>query len=110
MKAIIKKLLHEFLLAKGKFILCVLATAVSGWGISTVVYSYLMAERDFRVNFGETSPADIAITIDNYQPAIAAGLMEDSQVEDIERREMILSRVKNNKGVWMTLLLFGCED
>ncbi len=110
MTPVLKKLLGEFRQMKGKLLLCILATAVSAWGISSVFYGYLMAERDFKVNFGETRRADIVITIDQYSAAIGEKLLDDDAVLDVERREMVSSRIKNSKGVWMTLLLFGCED
>lgn len=66
MKVILWKLLSDFRLAKGQLLLLLLAASLSGWGISSVVYSYFMTERDFEENFVQTYPADMAVTIDNY--------------------------------------------
>ncbi|MBL7846229.1 MAG: ABC transporter permease [Cyclobacteriaceae bacterium] len=110
MRAIIKKLLREFWVAKGKFILCVLAAAVSGWGISSVTYSYLMTERDFHENFDATVPAHFSITVDGYTEAVKERIARHESVETVERREMLGGRIKNNKDVWMSLVVFGVED
>jgi putative ABC transport system permease protein len=110
MKAIIKKLLQEFWFAKGKFILCVLATAVSGWGISSVTYSYLMTERDFHTNFDATFPADLSLTINGYNDVLKRLITADESVRVMERREVLGGRIKNHKDVWMSFVVFGVED
>ena len=110
MKAIIRKLLQEFWLAKGKFILCVLATAVAGWGVSSVTYSYLMTERDFHINFDATFPAHMAITVDGYTDSVKQLITTHESVAGVERREMLGGRIKNSKDVWMSLVVFGVQD
>jgi putative ABC transport system permease protein len=110
MRVILWKLISDFRLAKGKLLLLIVAASLSGWGISTVVYSYFMSERDFQENFVQTYPADMTLVIDNYTPALEAAILADDNVVDIERREVISARIKNRHGAWIPVLLFAVED
>lgn len=110
MQVILSKLLRDCWLSKGKLLLMILAASLSSWGISSVVYSYVMAERDFEVNFARTFPADIEIVVDNYQMGLEGILLSDSNVIDVERREVLGGSIKNIRGEWMPLILFGVED
>jgi putative ABC transport system permease protein len=110
MKPIIKKLVHEFWLSKGKLLLCITASALSIWGISSVVYGYLMTERDFKINFGKTNPAHFAITVQGYSLKTDSILQNEKDISGFERREVVMSRIKDNKGLWMPLILQGVED
>ncbi len=110
MTVILIKLLKDFWAAKIKLILCLVAAGLSAWGISTVIYTYLMAERDFQVNFAQTFPADFEILIDDYSPKLDVLLLADEKVIDIERREIIGGRIKTVAGEWMPVLLFAAAD
>lgn len=110
MKAIIITLLKSFLLAKGKLLLCVLASILSTWGIGTILYSKVMTDRDFEQNFSASNPADIIITINNTSSTTIANLSSNNYVKRIERRETITGRIKNKNGSWMSLLIFACSD
>jgi putative ABC transport system permease protein len=110
MKTIVSKLLRDCWRSKGKLLLMVLAAGLSAWGISSVIYSYLMAERDFQVNFARTFPADIEIVVENYREGIEEQFLADENVIDIERREVLGGRIQYLKGEWMPFILFGVED
>jgi putative ABC transport system permease protein len=110
MKVILWKLIRDFRLAKVKLLLMLLAASLSGWGISSMVYSYFMSERDFEANFGQTYPADMSVLIENYTEELEARILEDPNVIDIERREVLGGRVKNKQGNWMPLVLFVLDD
>ena len=110
MKVILWKLLSDFRLAKGKLLLLLLAASLSGWGISSVVYSYFMTERDFEENFVQTYPADMAVTIDNYTEGLEEKFLADPNVIDIERREAISARIKDRQDNWMPMVLFAVDD
>lgn len=110
MRIILFKLLKDLRFAWGKVLLMILAAVLSSWGIGTVIYSYMMTERDFEVNFGRTFPADIEFTVKDYRPEVEKILLADTSVTDLERREVIGGRIKDLNGNWMPLLLFVTED
>ena len=110
MKVILQKLIKDFRLAKGKLILLLLAASLSGWGISSVVYSYFMTERDFKENFIETYPADMAVVVENYSERLEEMFLADRNVIDIERRDVISARIKNRQDSWMTMILYVVDD
>src|ERR1700738_4575836 len=110
MKAIIRKLLRDFWRSKSKFFLCVLASGICAWGISGVIYSYLMSERDFSENFFHSNPADFVMTIKKPDDHLLRVLREDAAIRDIERREIINARIKTKTGGWMPFTLFAVED
>src|SRR6266568_1007478 len=110
MKAIIINLLKSFWLAKGKLFLCVVASILSAWGISTMLYSKVMTDRDFEVNFNASNPADMILTISNPSAATISQLSSSEQVESLERREAITCRIKNKNGNWMSLLVFAGDN
>ncbi len=110
MKVILWKLIRDFGLAKGKLLLLLVAASLSGWGISSVVYSYFLTERDFKENFIQTYPADMAITVENYTEGLEEKLLADRNVIDIERREAIAARIKDRQGSWMPTVLFAVDD
>jgi len=107
---ILLKILKDFRLAKGKLILMLLAASISAWGISSVVYSYMMAERDFQVNFARTFPADFEIMVENYTQDLEDRFLADENVIDIERREAIGGRIRNRNGNWIPLILYAVDD
>jgi len=110
MKIILRKLIKDFRLAKVKLLLLLLAASLSGWGISSVTYSYFMTERDFKENFVQTHPADMAVTIENYTEGLEEKFLADQNVIDIERREAIAARIKDRQDSWMPLVLFAVDD
>ncbi len=110
MRVIISKLLKDCWLSKGKLLLMLVSAALSAWGISSMIYSYQMAERDFKVNFASTYPADIEVLIGNYQPGLEEKLLADLKIIDLERREVLGARIKNANGEWMPFVLYGAED
>lgn len=110
MKVILLKLIKDFRLAKGKLFLLILASALSGWGISVVIYSYFLTERDFEENFAKTYPADMTLVIDNYSEGLDAKLLEDPQVVDVERREAITARIKNSQDSWIPVIIYAIDD
>lgn len=110
MKIIFWKLIKDFRKSIEKFILFLLAASLSAWGISTVVYGYFMTERDFQENFEQTYPADIVVYIENYTDDIIKAFLSDPNVIDIERRELIQARIKNNQDSWMPFVIFAVED
>lgn len=110
MKAIIISLLKSFRLAKVKLILCVLAAALSAWGISTIVYGYIMTNRDFYENFVRSNPADLILKIESPDDALIEKIRSNDKVAQMERREAISARVKNANGNWMFIMIFGAPD
>jgi len=110
MRVILGKLISDFRHAKGKLVLLVLATALSAWGISGVVYSYFLTERDFEVNFEQTFPADLALVVQGYKPGLEAALLELPEVLDLERREVVYARVKDGRGSFMPIIIWGIES
>ena len=107
MRVILLKLISDFRHAKGKLLLLILATALSAWGISGVVYSYFLTERDFEVNFEQTFPADLALVVQDYSTKLEEALLAMPQVVDIERREVVYARVKDGRDGWMPIIIWG---
>ena len=110
MKTIVIALLKGFRVAKAKLILCILAAVLSSWGISTMIYSYLMTTRDFQVNFVASNPADIVLHLDSSTPELISQLRRHPKIKDVERREALSGRIRNSNGNWMFIMLFGVED
>jgi putative ABC transport system permease protein len=110
MKAIIKKLLKDFRLQKGKFILCVLAATISAWGISAVIYSSLMSDRDFKENYSKSNPVDFILTLKNPTDTLINKLKANADIKGLERREVLMGQIKNSGGNRMSCMLFAAED
>lgn len=110
MIAIIGKLFKDCIRNKGKVLLMVFASILSSWGISSVVFTYFMSERDFEVNFENTFPADIEILIGDFNQNIPRLLHKNENIVAIERREVVSGSIKNSSDKWMPLILFGTED
>ena len=110
MKTIISKLFGDLWRNKGKFFLCILAASLSSWGISTVIYSYLMSERDFKANFSDSQPADIVITLQNPDNELIEGLKKHPLVKTLERREVLSGRIADKNNNRMPFILFAAED
>lgn len=110
MKTIFIALLKSFWLAKGKLLLCILAAVLSAWGISTMIYSYWMTERDFEENFTKSNPADLVITLKGAPEEGWKAIQRHESVRVGERREVINARIRNRSGNWMTLILFAVEN
>ncbi|MEL6537943.1 MAG: ABC transporter permease [Bacteroidota bacterium] len=110
MREIIIKLSKDFWVSKGKLLLLVLAASLSSWGISSMVYSYTLANRDFAVNFERTHPADFSLTI-QAKPGVVEPLLEQVPgVIGVEPRGTYTARVRDGRGNWMPLLLFVVDD
>ena len=110
MNVILKKLIKDFRYAKGKLVLLLLAASLSGWGISSVAYGFFITERDFEENFEKTYPADMTVVIRDYTPKIEAAILANEGVVDIERREVVTARIRNNEGSWMPVIIYAIDD
>ncbi|GMQ30721.1 ABC transporter permease [Algoriphagus confluentis] len=110
MKAIVRKLLQEFLLTKSKILICILAAGLASWGISSVTFTYLMTERDFKSNFDSSNPADFSLRIENVNEGTMRILQDFLQVGTFEKREMSYLEFQNKDGIWMPIVLYGIEN
>ena len=110
MKVILKKLIKDFWLTKGKLALCLIAACLSAWGISTVIYSYALAERDFEVNFTKTFPADFEILVDNYTAGLDRLFLDDANVVDVERREIVGASAESKDGHNRRVRIFATDN
>ncbi|MFN8346983.1 MAG: ABC transporter permease [Spirosomataceae bacterium] len=110
MKNITLFLIKSFWLSKGKLLLCLVSALISAVGISSVIYSYEMTERDFRENFAKTNPVDIVLHVEGVTNDLLNALKQNPKVAALERRETLSGKIKNNSGNWMFLTLYGVED
>ncbi len=110
MGVILKKLRKDIRKTSGQAFLSLFAIIITVWGASTVYYGYWMTERDFRVNFDKTEPAQMLLSVDTAQLDVIASFVSLPQVKAIERRESFMGRVKDEDGDWMPILLFAVED
>lgn len=110
MKAILKKLRKDIGKTKGQAMLSLVAIIITVWGVSTVYYGYWMSERDFRVNFDQTQPAQLQLSVDTSQLGFIKSMTKLPEIEAVERRESFMGRVKDEDGDWMPILLFAVED
>jgi putative ABC transport system permease protein len=109
MKAVIIKLLHDFWLNKTKFVLCVVAVALSSGGIGGFLYGYFLADRDFEVNFRSTVPSDLSIGITGVPDSIIGSMADWPSIKGVERREVLTGRI-TFFGRSIPIILFGVED
>ncbi len=109
MKAIIFKLIHDFWLNKTKFILCVMAVALTAAGTGGFLYGYFFAARDFEVNFRSTSPSDMSISVTGVSDSIIASMKAWPLVQGIECREALTGRIRSF-GRSFPILLFGVDN
>ncbi len=109
MKAIIIKLLHDFWLNKTKFVLCVIAVALTAAGTGGFLYGYFFANRDFEVNFKSTVPSDLSISVVNVSDSVIASMKAWPFIAGVERREALTGRIKFY-GRSLPVLLFGVKD
>lgn len=110
MKNIVLFLLKSFWLTKGKLFLCLISALISAVGISSVIYSFEMTERDFRENFSKTNPVDIVLHLEGVTRELLTDLRQNKNVAALERRETLSGKIKNSSGNWMFLTLYGVED
>ncbi len=110
MQVILKKLWKDIGKTRGQALLSLLAIIITVWGVSTVYYGYWMSERDFRVNFDQTQPAQLQLSVDTSQLSLIKSMAKIPEVKAIERRESFMGRVKDRDGEWMPILLFAVED
>lgn len=110
MEAILKKLRKDIGKTRGQTFLSLLAIIITVWGVSTVYYGYWMSERDFRVNFDQTQPAHLQLSVDTSQLRLIKSIAKIPEIEAIERRESFMGRVKDREGDWMPILLFAVEN
>ncbi|MBX2877350.1 MAG: ABC transporter permease [Saprospiraceae bacterium] len=110
MSVILKKLSKDIGKTKGQAFLSLLAIIITVWGVSTVYYGYWMTERDFRVNFDQTQPAHMLLSLDTNQLKVMEKIADMPEVQAVERRESFMGRVKDEEGDWMPILLFAVED
>lgn len=110
MISIVLKLMKDLWLSKGKFLLCILSAAISSWGISGVIYCYLMAERDFETNFRSTLPSDFILSVEHSTPEIVQKVSNLSGVSTVESRIVLTGRIRSFNGGWMPIQLFLVDD
>ena len=96
MKNIILFLIKSFWLTKGKLFLCLISALISAVGISSVIYSFEMTERDFKENFAKTNPVDIVLHLEGVTNELLTDLKQNKNVVALERRETLSGKIKNN--------------
>ncbi|MEM7374668.1 MAG: FtsX-like permease family protein [Bacteroidota bacterium] len=110
MKPIIQKLLSDLWLDKGKLILSLMASILAVWGVSSVMYGYLLTKRDFEQNFLASHPADLILTIEGEEDELRETLLQHQGVAQIERREVLTGRIREEDGSWMPFAIFAVKD
>ncbi|MCB0628542.1 MAG: ABC transporter permease [Saprospiraceae bacterium] len=110
MKTIIRKLIRDWWRVKGQLLLFLLAATLSSWGISSVIYAYLMTSRDFEENFLESDPAQLVLTLNTWNDSLRTVLEAHPEVETVERREILSARIRDENREWMPMLIFVVED
>ena len=110
MKSIVKKLIKDWWRAKGQLILFLFSAILSAWGVSSVIYAYLLTERDFEQNFRSSQSADIILSVKDINAEVWSALNAHPEVKETERREIISVRVRDEDEEWMPMLIFLVED
>lgn len=110
MKTILQKLIQDFAISRMKLLLSVIATAMATWGIVTVSFTFLLSERDFKINYEGALPSDFTLVISNYNDSIQNVIVQEKSIASVERREVLTGQVQNKNGIWMPMVLFGLES
>lgn len=110
MWTIFKKLIFDLFKDRFKLFLLLLATFLSIWGISTVMYGHWFTERDFVENFGYSQTADMILYSDDFSDSLITELESWREIEVVEKRGLIGARIKDDEGEWMPLLLHIVEN
>ena len=105
-----RKLWRDAQAERGRFVLMLMAVAVSLGAVGAVLGAYAVLTREIGVNYLGTRPAHATLELrGDVDDAVLAMARRDPTVEDAEARDVILARARVGDD-WRPLLLFVVDD
>ncbi|HEV8311900.1 MAG TPA: ABC transporter permease [Burkholderiaceae bacterium] len=105
-----RKLWRDALAERGRFVLMLLAVAVSLSAVGAVLGAYAVLTREIAVNYLGTQPAHATLEVrGDVDDAVVARARRDPSVAEAEARDVILARARVGDD-WRPLLLFVVDD
>ena len=105
-----RKLWRDALAERGRFVLMLLAVAVSLSAVGAVLGAYAVLTREIAVNYLGTEPAHATLELrGDVDDVVLAMARRDPSVAEAEARDVILARARVGSD-WRPLLLFVVDD
>ncbi|MDA3851848.1 MAG: hypothetical protein PF447_11315, partial [Spirochaetaceae bacterium] len=110
MSSIWKKILGDFKVYKGRFIIMIIALTITLLAVMTLLTNFSIISREIGLKYMSTQPAHITLELDESTADLARQVEQLDYVESAEARGFALVRVKNPGGGWYPLKLFVVQD
>jgi len=104
-----KKMFRDFAGDRTRAFLMLVATVVGVFGVTAILSTYSILEREVTRNYMDTNPASATIEVEAVNEAILSIAQNFPGVAHVEPRSVVTARIKIGED-WRHMLLFVVED
>ena len=108
-RIVFAKIVRDLIKEKGRTLLVVLALFVGIFSIAMMSTSFVVLNRELAYNYQITNPADATIWTTNLNDSVISEIKKVESVELVEKREKVVTRLKNGEG-WIIAWLFVVDN
>ena len=105
-----KKIFRDIIQNKSKSMLVIIGIFFGVFGTALILDSFLVIKNEVFVNYMNTNPASFSLSIDNVDDNLIKSLEKNKDIEYVENRPMVNSRVEIGDNEWVTALLYIVDD
>ena len=104
------KIFRDFSLNKARTAFVFLAICIGVFGLSVVVNSYSILQREMDKNYMNTNPASASLWTTPIDESYISQLIDLPYIKDAEQREKVVGRVQVGNNEWKDIWLFVVND
>jgi len=109
-KTSIIKIARDLLREKQRTITVILAMILGVFSVSVMVTSRDLLNQNLKDNYRKTNPASFTLVLDSLTDDLRKELIELPEIEDVEIRQMVLSRFPMGENSYLPIFMFLIED
>lgn len=110
MNMIYKKSLKDFWATKSKTFVVMLALFIGVFGLSVIIFTSYISNKDLEDNYMHTNPASVILSTESLRNDGFQNLRALDFVDNLEVRPSRMVKIRSSNKEWMSIILFGVES
>jgi len=110
MNMIYKKSLKDFWVTKSKTFVVMLALFIGVFGLSVIIFTSYISNKDLEDNYVQTNPASVILSTESLRDDGFQNLRALDFVNNLEVRPSRMVKIRSSNKEWMSIVLFGVES
>jgi putative ABC transport system permease protein len=103
------KVVRDVAKEKARTLIVISAIFLGVFGVAMMATSYLVLNKNLRVNYLRTNPASFVVVTERVDATLLSDLKELPGVEDVEARGSVIARFRTGPDAYVPLLLFSVD-